>query len=333
MRKYINSSLIWLVLFTTLINAQNDLTTDPTVISTAGGDANIGNLNVQWTIGEVMIPTFSVGDFSLTQGFNQPINCETTLGCTDTTACNYEPNAETDDASCLYDDDCPSITVELSAKIFLEGPYNGEGTMLSSLDTLIPLNQPYHDAPYYYMGTETALVIPDNVVDWVLIEMRSGTPSISNQTTLVTETKAGFLLENGNIVHTDGESPLTFETLNQGEGYYLCIRHRNHLDVLSAISITATADMNYDFTIAENQAFGSQQLKALEGNVYALYAGDYTQEGIIQTTDYDFWTNAPASINVYSVTDGTLDGVVQNTDYDKWFRNKARIGIPEVRFD
>lgn len=253
-------------------------------------------------------------------------------GCTDTTACNYNPNAGYDDDSCLYGNDCPP-TQELSAKVFLEGPYNGGETMLSLLDNLIPLNQPYNTAPYNYMGSETALSIPDNVVDWVLVEMRSGTPSLTIQTTQVVEIKAGLLLEDGNIVHTDGISPLIFETLNEGEDYYLCIRHRNHLDVLSASPITATSEITYDFTSGENQALGNQQLKAVESNVYALFAGDYTQEGVIQTTDYDLWVADPASVNVYSVTDGNLDGVVQNTDFDEWLENKAKISIVEVRLE
>jgi len=277
-------------------------------------------------------------DGDASNGTNDVINADCScgpaiVGCTDTTACNYDPIAEFDDASCLYGSDCPSIGFELSAKIFLEGPYNGGGTMLSSLDDLIPLNQPYNTAPYNYMGTETALIIPDNVVDWVLVEMRSGIPSTTNQSTLLAEIKVGLLLENGNIVHTDGVSPLTFETLNEGESYYLCIRHRNHLDVLSATPITASNTMTYDFTTDANKAFGSQQLKELESGVYALYGGDYTHEGIIQTTDYDFWADAPAIINVYTNTDGTLDGVAQNTDYDLWFGNKAKIGVMEVRLE
>ena len=91
--------------------------------------------------------------------------------------------------------------------------------------------------------------------------------------------------------------------------------------------------MIYDFTSAAEQAMGIEQIKEVEPGIFGLYASDYTQEGVIQTTDYDLWFAEPAAVNVYSITDGTLDAVVQNTDFDKWFENKAKLGIVEVRFD
>ena len=66
--------------------------------------------------------------------------------------------------------------VELSAniRIFFEGAYSG-GIMSTYLNVggLIPLSQPYNTSPWNYSGTESVSSIPSNVVDWVLVELRS----------------------------------------------------------------------------------------------------------------------------------------------------------------
>jgi len=53
---------------------------------------------------------------------------------------------------------------------------------------------------------------------------------------------------------------------------------------------------------------------------------------VIQATDYDFWSNDPAVLEVYQSTDGNMDGVVQSTDYDAWDLNKAKIRISEIDY-
>lgn len=220
----------------------------------------------------------------------------------------------------------------LSTKIYLEGPYNNNGLMDNELTNLIPLTQPYNVAPYNYYGDENLAEIPSNVVDWVLVEMRSGTPSLSAQNTVIIETKAGLLLNSGEVVNTDGVSPLPFQNIEEGASYHICIRHRNHLDVISSESVVASNEIIYDFTTAADKAFGEQQLKELDLGTYGLFASDFNQDGLIQSTDYDLWFTLPALLNVYSNIDANLDGVIQATDYDSWFANKAKVGAPEIQF-
>ena len=222
------------------------------------------------------------------------------------------------------------INVEL--KVFLEGPYAGNNTMNTELNAsgVLPFNQPYNVAPYHYVGAEMLAVIPSNMVDWVLVEARQGTPNLSgNRGTVTVETKAGILLENGDIVGIDG-LPLSFQSLVAGQSYYFCIRHRNHLDVLTATPLTLTDQNSYDFTT--NQAFGTGQQKQLSDGKLALFAGDYTQDGVIQITDYDIWKLNSALLNVYLPFDGNLDATSQTTDYDTWFLNKAKLGIAEIAY-
>lgn len=223
--------------------------------------------------------------------------------------------------------------VSLSAKVLLEGPYSNSGSMTSELNALIPLDQPYNTSPYNYNGSEGLTAVPSNMVDWVLVEARSGNPVVSGDRQTITEERvAGILLSSGDIVATDGFSPLSFANLNSGDAYHFCIRHRNHLDILSSQAYLAAASVEVDFRQDANRAFGVDQLKDSGDGFALMHAGDFNLDGIIQVTDFDEWQIDSAQIDVYSVIDANLDGVVQTTDYDLWKLNKAKIGIAELQY-
>lgn len=225
-----------------------------------------------------------------------------------------------------------SIGFNFQPTLLLEGPYIGGGLMSNNLLQQIPLNQPYALPPYNYNGTESLTDIPSNMVDWILIEARSGTPNtFGNRATVTEETKVGILLADGSVLGVDG-NPVVFENLLMDVPYHFCIRHRNHLDILTATPILASENMFYDFTNNASQALGTNQLKVQNDGVATLFAGEYNSDGVIQTTDFDQWQFNPAILNTYSATDGNLDGTVQTTDYDIWFINKAKVGIVEIGF-
>jgi len=223
-------------------------------------------------------------------------------------------------------DDCEPVSVNL--KVILEGAYTS-GTMNNQLSAsgLLPSTQPYQNAPYNYNGTETLTVIGSNLVDWILVELRTGTSPNDK-----IETRAGILLTNGDIVAADGSSSLSFTQMVSGGNYYFVVRHRNHLDIITAAPVTRTLVINYDFTTDVSQALGSEQQAELIDGKAGMFAGDITQDMVIQSTDYDAWRVEPALLNVYGNSDVNLDGTVQTTDYDAWFANKAKIGIAEVGY-
>ena len=225
-----------------------------------------------------------------------------------------------------------SIKSTISLTAMLEGPHNlASDDMHTQLNNLIPLTQPYNTAPYHYSGSEGIASITANMVDWVLVEVRQGTPNMSGtRGTTTIESQAAILLDDGSIVNTDG-NPLEFNLI-ENEEYHFCIRHRNHLDVLTATALTAQPTMTYDFTTGTTQAFGTNQMKTLSNGTAVLFAGDFTKDGIIQTTDYNAWKQQPAQLNVYQYIDANLDGVVQVTDYDVWFPNRAKLGTVEIGF-
>ncbi len=222
----------------------------------------------------------------------------------------------------------------LALKVFMEGPYNPSTGLMSSFlaeNNLLPFNQPYNTSPWNYSGSESVSSFPANAVDWVLIELRSGTPNLSGTPgTTLHQSLAGLLLNDGRIVGMDGISDLLFDQMISGEAYYVLIRHRNHLDILSSNTIRQGINMSYDFTNCY-AAFGAEQLKSLDGR-FAMFAGDYNPDSVLQISDYDVWKADPAMLNAYEYSDGNLDGTVQVVDYDVWYANRAKTSPAEVQF-
>lgn len=231
----------------------------------------------------------------------------------------------------------PNIA-ELELSVFFEGTYDAAtGEMNTDLEAYIPDQQPYNIAPYFYEGNETIIPFLAGIVDWVLVEIREGTPSLTEQNTTVLKRKAGLLMATGEIIDAETGFLIEVEDLVIGTPYHICIRHRNHLDILSANPVALDSSGNkiltYDFTNSAESVFGLEQVKDLGNNAFGMFAADFVAEGIIQTTDYDEWFFNPAVVGVYAATDANLDGIVQTTDFDLWFANKAKVGTPEVRFE
>lgn len=221
----------------------------------------------------------------------------------------------------------------LFSKVFLEGCYANNQTMDTNLNNWLPLSQPFNIAPYNYQGSESLESIPTDMVDWVLVEVRTGTPNLGGTAgTTVLESKAGILLSNGEIAGTDGTLGLRFESLEEGQSYHFAIRHLNHLDVLTANPIMAELEMQYDFSLSPEMAFGNEQQKLSSDGTPLLFSGDANGDGIILNTDYDLWFVNNAVLNTYSPTDWNLDGTIQVTDYDLWFVNKAKVGNIEIQY-
>ncbi|MDA7502222.1 hypothetical protein N8482_03005, partial [Chitinophagales bacterium] len=227
------------------------------------------------------------------------------------------------------------VPIRLKMRAFLEGPYAGGNTMNNTMftDNIMPFNNPYTASPWNSTNDAGTATNFPTTVDWVLIEAYQGSPISAGGTGLsLVESVLGFIQTDGFIHATNGSFDLPFNTLTEGEEYHFILRHRNHLDVLSANTITASFPMVLDFTKNEESALGAEQLKQMTDGVFALYAGDYNGDGVIQTTDNDEWLADPAILNSYETTDGNLDGSVQTTDYDTWLINKAKLGVFEVRY-
>jgi hypothetical protein len=196
--------------------------------------------------------------------------------------------------------------MQVFAKVFLQGPYNS-GSMSTALNpTYLPLSQPYNNSPWSYSGTESVSSIPSGVVDWVLIQLRS----TYNGTTVAT--RAAFLKSNGDIVDLDGTSPVDFIGISPGD-YYIVVKHRNHLAVMSASAVTLPNISVYDFTDSQSKAYvyNSDGMVSLGGTPekFGMFAGDANKTGAITVGDL---TSAIPQLgtNGYNDNDMNMSGAV-----------------------
>ena len=137
--------------------------------------------------------------------------------------------------------------LKLLPKAWLQGALFGitavNGIMRDDLrvKNLIPTESPY--SSFTALKTLTAVGSIANatsifsvtgtnaIVDWVFVELRS--PS---NMTLVVDSRPALIQRDGDIVEIDGVSPLTFNNVSAGD-YYVSVRHRNHLGVMTATAI------------------------------------------------------------------------------------------------
>jgi hypothetical protein len=212
----------------------------------------------------------------------------------------------------------PSILVK--AKIFLEGPFI-TNTMSAYLRDagLLPLNQPFNATPWNYSGTENVINIPDGMVDWVLVKLRTAASAASE-----VAARAAFLKNDGNIVDLDGSSEVRFPGITPGN-YHIVICHRNHLSIMSSeahpLSESGTL---YDFTTAQQKAYGSNPMKELASGIYGMIAGDGNADGEINEADKNLvWRFQNGTAFQYDkLADFNLDGGIDARDMNlKWRPN------------
>jgi hypothetical protein len=210
-----------------------------------------------------------------------------------------------------------AFTISANIKVFLEGPFNST-TMLTALQANgdLPVSQPYNISPWNYNGTESVLNIPADVVDWILVELRTGTSSSTK-----IKTRAAFLKSDGSIVDLDGISQVKFTGV-ASDDYYLVVHHRNHLPVMSAAAQSLSYSSSlFDFTLDLNNAYGSNSMVSLPGGVFGLWGGDADASGLIDGIDRTVtWDNR--NLNGYQNSDCVLSGTVDANDRSIVWNNR-----------
>ena len=215
----------------------------------------------------------------------------------------------------------------------------------------IPLSDPYcGDGGYLEIAgienTEitctpiTATTIPEDVADWVLIELRSVTTdttvdSVTPET--VVAFQPAWLLSNGYVVdaasYTGGcttfnpnsatcplvQFSFTDSTPVDNRDLYVVVRHINHLDIIASNPMETTQNRYvYDFTGftegVPRARGGSLALKAINDTQAAMYVGDINRDANINAADYlQIFTNIGASTTPTQF-DINFDGVVDDDD-------------------
>jgi PKD repeat protein len=236
--------------------------------------------------------------------------------------CDNATYGEGEDYTIIIDD--PIRYVNITA--LLEGPYTASSmnTELNSNGS-IPLNQPYNSTPWNYNGTESVVSIPNsNIVDWILIELHDAANATSvNSGTKISE-QACFMKADGTLVDLDGSSYLSFDQ-SITQSLFIIIKHRNHLDILSANALTETGGIySYDFTTSSIQAFGTESQKDLGSGLFGMFAGDANGDGVVDEFDKsDLWDTESGS-NGYLPSDLNMDGESENMDKNEyWLMNEG----------
>jgi hypothetical protein len=228
----------------------------------------------------------------------------------------------------------------VSPKVFLQGAYNtGTGLMNDALRTsnLIPTTEPYTGITNFTQsgsgGAEfsTASIVGsgaaagnDAIVDWVFAQLHDGV------TGAVVGTRSALLQRDGDVVETDGVSPLNMAGFAAGN-YFVSIRHRNHLAVRtpSNFALAKTTTTAYNFTDNIIKAYnnpaitGNPAMPTLAAGVLGMYGGNANSDvsvrvsGSAVTSDFQriLTTLGGASIlsPVYSPSDVNMDGTVRVT--------------------
>ncbi|WP_018620617.1 Ig-like domain-containing protein [Spirosoma luteum] len=160
-------------------------------------------------------------------------------------ACNSAGNCAQATTTVLVQ--APAPLISLLPQVYLQGALFGVTSpnvlMRDDLRSKghIPLTHPYGyltpiTATAAMNPSVTAVTGPNAIADWVFVELRdSFNPSI------VVDSRAALLQRDGDIVDVDGVSPVQFGQVNPGS-YYVAVRHRNHLGVMSlnALPMSAT---------------------------------------------------------------------------------------------
>jgi hypothetical protein len=193
---------------------------------------------------------------------------------------------------------------------------------------LVPVNQPYTALGYTFVGSPTNVTITpallsvtgnNAIVDWVVVELRNATTPAT-----VVYSKPALLQRDGDVIDADG-NPHVNMPVTAGN-YYVALRHRNHLAMMTGTARALTVDPTantIDFRTASTTTYGTNA-RVLKGTVYCLWAGDATGNGQLKYTgpgnDRDPLLLAVGSTtpnntlnNVYDRRDTNLDGAIKYT--------------------
>jgi hypothetical protein len=164
-----------------------------------------------------------------------------------------------------------SAAVTANVKAYLDGPYVTPGdSMTNGLKT-----------GGYLASHFTGQQIPRYAVDSVTVEIRNAATVAGSTVRLFA---AAWLMTDGSIrdFYDTTKAYVSFAGASPGS-FYLVVRHRNHLPVMSAATIslnTALSPAAYDFSTGQAKAYGTNPMIAA-GTRFALYPGDVNGDGIV----------------------------------------------------
>lgn len=178
--------------------------------------------------------------------------------------------------------------VYVSVKAILGGAYQlSDGLMTDSLrvQQIIPSETPYKALGFVQVKNSNVESLSAGlldssgakaIVDWVWLELRDA----ANPARVVA-TRSALIRRDGQVVDVDGTSAVYFPGSAQ-RNYYVALRHRNHLGVMTANAVTLIKDtaLVIDFTSTATATYGTNAMQNIGGKM-VVWTGDVNGNGII----------------------------------------------------
>jgi len=224
-----------------------------------------------------------------------------------------------------------TLKLVLMSKVILEGPFR-YGSMSFDLKqkNLLPSTPP-DIYPYNLDPRRPTYVVPnfpDSIVDWIVLEFRNKvTGSKSKYITC-------FVKSDGRVCGRDGSYPINlfYEGVDSGD-YYVAVRHRNHLSVITENPVhiypDAISQKEIDFSRPELLLGRENALRIMGLNsdgslLFGMIAGDINGDGIIDDKDLvSTWEDRDYE-NEYRTTDVSMSGFFNTRDFNFVWNNKGR---------
>ncbi len=261
--------------------------------------------------------------------------------------------------------------LRLIASAILQGPYRGLGIYSDANYTspspvplmgtelnqqgLLPLNAP-DEYPYNLdpaRASATLSVMPQNIVDWIVVEFRNKALAEDIGPPLKSFFKTCLLRSDGMLIDLDGSSEIlilqedTKTPENPGgidasgnTPYHIVLRHRNHLSVVSANPVSFSGGDTTRLTLSPGDLLGEVKLLGLDNlgnNIFGLLAGntDHNRLTILNEqiiNEFGFEDDKQAIWNKiglagYMREDANLDGLVSTKDYNISWNNRQKFTL------
>lgn len=222
--------------------------------------------------------------------------------------------------------------IKVAMKVYLSSLDINTLLMSNALTTSgnFPLSDPYSVSGVFnnnfsHVNNPTVATISQNalnltgadaIVDWLFIEIRKGTTSKP-----IVRTIAALLQADGEVVATDGISPLQIDNVSFNN-YYIVVRHRNHLFFRNLYPILLTSNVT-----TLNFTNNSIPLNGIYDSSYTpivMIGGDANSDSSIDAFDTIDWEIQNGSFGNYFLnTDYNMDGSVDAFDSITWEINNG----------
>lgn len=315
--------------------------------------AGTGAVTYQWQYRPVTVPPSTFADISnagpLPNELAFPV-FQTGEFRVNTSEPNYEPGSSSAATVTVN----PYLAVDLRA--FLQGPYNsGTNTMNTTLNTVLATAP---TAASVRAGLHPNSGVPSTAVDQIFLQLRqnvSGATAAAANPVFEAEVPL-WLHADGSVSHFAAGTlaPLSqsgfafFSGVPAGD-YFVVVRHRNHLAMMSknAVTLNSTTPVALDLTRPEN-VYANNAFMSFGGQTYigpntriAMFGGNVVNSPV--GFQYEFvnaqdWTRmtlegGSPQAGVYSVFDTDFNGNVNSLDVNTVGSVFDRVPVSSVRLN